>query len=203
MPPMFYGRVASIFTLTDRASGRLDIWLANLHMAADHPLFGVGFGNSPLLVGRYLAEIGQHAPDTVISSHNVFLQLLAELGLLGFGLFVAFVLCLAWRFSTSLRHITASQRGICAVVAASATSVLVYCLVEPFLWQKLFWVVAGLTAAAPLVWESGSAVTNTRRKPQIGVCRSEVEPGASGCSVVGASINGSLRGREPIVRDEH
>ena len=72
---------------TDVLTGRIGWWRAAARMFWDHPLIGVGVGRYPRLVGAYAA------PDVPPeNAHNVPLQVLAEMGGLGFaalGLLVA------------------------------------------------------------------------------------------------------------------
>jgi O-antigen ligase len=65
---------------------RLVLWDMSWHMFLDHPLFGVGMGDYSIEAGK--APGGRHVRTTV-DSHNIYLQLLATRGLLGFVPFVA------------------------------------------------------------------------------------------------------------------
>lgn len=77
-------------------SGRLDIWSAVLPKIMDHPWLGYGYSSFWLgMDSQYSADLwsilGWHVP----SSHNGFLDLAEELGLVGLGLFVAgFIVCM-------------------------------------------------------------------------------------------------------------
>ena len=65
------------------AMGRIRSWGVAVQMWADHPITGVGPRNFTLLYRRY------GTTDSVHVAHNSYLQMLAETGLPGFGLFVS------------------------------------------------------------------------------------------------------------------
>ncbi len=75
---------------------RLAHWRAGLLMFASEPWLGVGIGN-------YSANYGQYALpywyDPLGHAHNVFINFLAETGILGLGTFLSFWLALAWTLS--------------------------------------------------------------------------------------------------------
>lgn len=62
---------------------RLMIWGAAATVFVGHPVLGVGFGNFRSLSNDYL---GGNGPD-IVEAHNLYLQFLAEMGLIGFLVF--------------------------------------------------------------------------------------------------------------------
>jgi O-antigen ligase len=73
--------------------GRLDLWTIGLRMVADRPAQGVGVGNFQVASVHYLLRPGviqrsDFIVDTPKVTHNVYLQVAAELGLVGAALFV-------------------------------------------------------------------------------------------------------------------
>lgn len=74
-------------------SGRREIWKLNWAQFADHPLFGVGYRANTLEIDQYPQLQGVLAPGSKgIFAHNLFLQTLAESGLVGFALLFGFQL---------------------------------------------------------------------------------------------------------------
>lgn len=75
--------------------GRLGIWKRTLISLSESPLFGVGIGNFPVILGQNveLAKAGS-------SAHNLYLQIAGEMGLVAF---VVFFLIL-WEFARSGWH---------------------------------------------------------------------------------------------------
>jgi O-antigen ligase len=78
----------------DRGNGREDLWRVAVRMSADHPVVGVGLGNFRVRSGEYVREPGAlQFVDLIVDRphevHNTYLQLLAENGVIGLGLFLA------------------------------------------------------------------------------------------------------------------
>jgi O-antigen ligase len=80
----------------DRGNGREDLWRVAGRMAGDHPLTGVGLDNFRVRSAEYVRQPGLLEFVDLIAErphqvHNTYLQLLAENGVVGLALFVAFV----------------------------------------------------------------------------------------------------------------
>jgi O-antigen ligase len=74
-------------------TGRLDLWTVAWRMVEDEPLQGVGAGNFPVSSVHYLLQPGAiERADYIIGTprvaHNTYIQLWAELGLVGLILFI-------------------------------------------------------------------------------------------------------------------
>jgi O-antigen ligase len=108
-PSSLRQRALSIFDTANASNAeRLYLWVAGAHMAADHPIVGWGPGSytpaSPPYRAPY-AHLVQHPGmpvgfQTDCHAHNLYLMVLIETGLVGLGLFVAFVIAVAlgvWR----------------------------------------------------------------------------------------------------------
>ena len=84
---------------------RLSLWLASLAMFLDAPLLGHGPHTFGLMYGRYLTELDLPAwlpADSRIVpwAHNLYLEVLAEQGIVGFGtllLLLASGMAVGWR----------------------------------------------------------------------------------------------------------
>ncbi|HEX6791303.1 MAG TPA: O-antigen ligase family protein [Candidatus Krumholzibacteria bacterium] len=105
---------------------RLVLWDMSWHMFLDHPLAGVGMGDYSIEAEKRLAA--RHVRTTV-DSHNIFLQVLATRGLLGFIPFVAYFGVLAGSLWTRMRassrgslarHYAAGALGVTAALLAGA-----------------------------------------------------------------------------------
>ena len=85
-----------IHNVQDRGSGsgRTDIWRVAWRMAEDHPIGGVGLAQFPIISPQYTREPGRPLQfvglivEQHIVVHNVYLQLWAETGIIGLGLFL-------------------------------------------------------------------------------------------------------------------
>jgi O-antigen ligase len=112
--------------------GRGAIWKAGLEVAREHPLAGVGAGAfeaavEPTLLGA-------------ISSHQTFLAILVEDGIVGLSLFLAMVAAA----TTPLWHLPPLQRKVWIVLLATLA---VAALSAGWDYQKDLWFVLGLLAA--------------------------------------------------------
>ena len=98
-PPQAFSRLTS-FT-AEGGGGRTDLWQIAIDMFHDRPLLGIGSGNftavEPLYAtkGIPIAQV-RHVVDRPLVAHNMYLQMLAELGLVGFGAFLAVLTAAAW-----------------------------------------------------------------------------------------------------------
>ena len=84
-------------THPEGGTGRVDIWTVGMRMVRDKPIEGVGSGNFTTASIHYLLEPGKLVRDDFIVdtpkvAHNTYLQVLAELGIVGFALFVTILL---------------------------------------------------------------------------------------------------------------
>lgn len=78
---------------SDGGSGRTDIWRVGWRMVEANPVIGVGAGNFANTSVHYLLEPGailrdDYIVDTPKVAHNMYLEILAELGVIGFALFL-------------------------------------------------------------------------------------------------------------------
>ena len=93
----FIERIMSISTdqseMDESSSSRIRLWKAGLQMVSSQPL-GIGPGNWYQTIGRYIPEY--EGKD----SHSTYVKCFAELGVIGFAVFLLFVLqsCLNLRY---------------------------------------------------------------------------------------------------------
>ncbi len=123
---------------------------ASLNLITARPLFGVGEGryyyvSSAVLPPPLAWAYGQE------NAHNYFLQLAAELGLTGAGVF-AWVMIEVFRGAVRGRRL--GERQLTVTFAVAAAAFLLTCVVgHPFLVAEAafpFWIVAGLLSAIGL-----------------------------------------------------
>jgi len=89
LPPSVINRFTSIGNLSDTSSSyRISVWLGSLKLAGDYWPSGIGLGLEPfkLIYPKYSlnAAYAHH-------SHNIYIQLLIEMGIVGFLAFLAMI----------------------------------------------------------------------------------------------------------------
>jgi O-antigen ligase len=72
---------------------RVAHWQAGLKMFDDHPWLGIGIGNYAVAYAAYALP---HWYESLGHAHNVYLNFLAEAGVLGAGAFILFWLSAVW-----------------------------------------------------------------------------------------------------------
>jgi O-antigen ligase len=133
------------------AGSRLQLAQDALDLAGDYWLTGAGLNSFDGLYSQYILNIPLHA---VIHSHNVFLNVVIEQGVLGFVSLVAMVALSFWWLSdprrSNYRH---SIHGFQLAAGATFAALIVICLHglvdDPLYGSRgvlLLWLPAGITA---------------------------------------------------------
>ena len=149
-------QVERLTTADASGSGRSDIWTVGMRMVRDNPIQGVGAGNYANSSIHYLLEPGtllrsDYIVDDPKAAHNVYLQTVAELGVIGLLLFLAIV-------GAALRALVGAARafrrlgdrgmevlsralliGLCGLLAALTFSTAIY--------SKQLWLLLALSVA--------------------------------------------------------
>ena len=144
---IFFERLTEIDDYT--TVSRLAIWGGAFTAFVRSPLLGIGFGNLRMLLGGLLSLPEGWVGD----AHNLYLELLAETGLVGF---LAFAFLMTTTMRTALRRYRSSQNGfgkiICFAVFIAMIGVLVHGTVD-YLFHTapqvatLFFLVLGILRA--------------------------------------------------------
>lgn len=133
LPSMFFSRLEE--APNGRGTGRLDIFIAGKEIVTHNPVLGVGLAGFPTAYQQYSG----YAPvfrGYRMDPHNMFLQIWAETGVIGFALFlgaVVFQMRRAYK-DPALRH-----DFMAAAVYASCLGILVAGLSGNIQWSKGFW----------------------------------------------------------------
>ncbi len=162
-----------VVSLAEGGAGRSTLWLVAWRMSKDHAPEGVGLSNyrivAPYYVGspgalRYVEQI-----DSGHNVHNTYLQLLAETGPIGLGLFMAVAIaCLAAAQRAGAAFARAGRADLSRLSQAAllaGLAVLTVTGVEGDGFQVRFWVVLGLgpallTIASHMLARSPGAALN-------------------------------------------
>ncbi len=182
--PGFFDRIASLQGLESLTSssgdttadgsiqGRAALNLGALQAVIDHPVLGVGPG---LFAADYSAayanETGIHhfLTSSQFPAHNLYLGIAADLGLVGFAVFMAILLLTAWLLWGERRRWQAVRADYSFLATAMLLSLAAYAASGVFLhlaYERYFWFLVALAnatvlvlRAAPLEPESGSEAT--------------------------------------------
>jgi O-antigen ligase len=137
-------------------TGRTDIWTVGWRMVEDQPLRGVGAGNFPIASIHYLLEPGALLRDDFIVdnpkvAHNTYLNVLAELGVVGLALFLAVIAFSLWCAARALGFASRAGDRQLDVLARAMIVVLVGLLAADFFgsrqYSKQLWLLLSLCPA--------------------------------------------------------
>jgi len=132
-------------------------WLSGWEIFGDYPIMGVGLGNAgfffPAKITPYgwtLIEIRRlmYEYNVILNIKNLWIRILAETGIVGFALFIAWLIVLILAFL----HMSSSKKLICAAAGLAGIFVITALPAEgfsidsfalPYLWISLGLAVAG------------------------------------------------------------
>jgi O-antigen ligase len=158
---VYFGAFASV-DARDRilelqgGTGRTDIWTVGWRMVEDHPVRGIGAGNFPIASIHYLLEPGALLRDDFIVddpkvAHNTYLNVLAELGVVGLGLFLTVIAFSLWCAIRAVGFATRAEDRQLEVLARAFVVVIVAQLAADFFgshqYSKQLWLVLSLCPA--------------------------------------------------------
>jgi O-antigen ligase len=140
----------------EESSGRNDLWRVGLAIAADHPMLGVGSGNftqvSPQYAERNFDIVSiNYIVDTPKVTHNMYLNILDELGIPGLVMFALAVggavaaAAGAVRILARRMDVEAEMFGRALIVAISAMLTASFFFSGEY--QKQLWLLLGAAAA--------------------------------------------------------
>jgi O-Antigen ligase len=132
-------------------ASRWRVWTAAVAMTSDHPLFGVGLDNFRVYYPLYSVR-----PLAVDHAHNLFLNIIAERGILALLTFINLLFAYFLTIGKVLRRVDSGLlRALGAGLIASVGGYLVHSLFDVSYYdpQVLFlvWILIGLAAALPSV----------------------------------------------------
>ena len=123
---------------------RLGAWDAAITLAIENPLVGIGPGNFAFHYGRITDTPPGAEPLGVV--HNAYLDIAAELGLVGLGLFIAYLVLSFARLTTAQREGTGLP-GFASAVQVSLVIAATGALTLSEQYSAQFWLLGGLATA--------------------------------------------------------
>jgi O-antigen ligase len=143
-------------TTISGGTGREDIWTVGYRMFRDNPVTGVGVGNFEKSSVHYLLEPGEikraeFIVDTPKVAHNTYLHVLAELGIVGFLLFmsiIGFALVCALRAArTFARKDDVRMELLARATLIGLIGLLSACFFISEMYSKQLWLLLGFCPA--------------------------------------------------------
>ncbi len=127
---------------------RMAHWQAAINMANEHPWTGVGLGN-------YAVAYAQHTllnwPDALGHAHNYYLNALAETGVPGLALYLAFWGLVMWHTARLLRWVGYPQRGMVLGLLGAWVHLSVHSLVDNLYVNNVYLFLGALLGMLVLV----------------------------------------------------
>ncbi len=139
---------------------RLAHWQAALDMARAHLWWGVGFGNYE---PAYAAYALINWPDALGHAHNYYLNLLAEVGVVGLLAYLGFWLIVVWQTWRLLGELEGAARGLALGLLAAWAALAVHHLVDKLYVNNIYvhlGVMFGLLAV--LRWQVDGRAAKTK-----------------------------------------
>ena len=153
-------RLTSVFTKLDTSSEmRLAFWESTIAMILDHPVLGIGWGAYFMVYPHYDYYM-QGDFIKIVHAHNMYLNFLAEVGLIGFLSFMTYFFGSIIRaFKAQVRAVHPWQRGVLLGTALGMSSLAVNGLTDYVMFNTelsmLVWLFAGTAAVLPCFDHAG------------------------------------------------
>ncbi len=154
------GRVGAIFNMSENARPDTDISalrrfagnLASLEVWMDYPVLGVG----PGLYARYYAtpavnRLGLVLQERNFPSHNLYLEMAAETGIIGLTCFMAIIVQLVIRLWRKRKQLAGKDSEASDLATAFFLSIIAYLVSGIFLhlaYPRYFWLLIALATVA-------------------------------------------------------
>jgi O-antigen ligase len=114
---------------------RLAHWQAALNMAQDDLWLGVGFGNYGVVYPEYMLL---NWPDALGHAHNYYINLLAEVGVIGLGAYLLLWTAVFWQTIALLRRLDGWERGVALGLLGVWTAIAVHHLVDKLYVNNIY-----------------------------------------------------------------
>ncbi len=171
MPAEYKARYTTVEHLQNDESyqNRIISWKSGLHMFEDYPITGIGMGNFPYANGEKYWPI-KNGVRIWLQPHNLYVQMIAETGLLGSVAFLTFLLSMIFANVRMRRAMKESpeprwMRHLPTAMLFSIIGLLICGYSAHLLYRHTWYELAAMTAALSLVLE-GAAVRAVEPLPE-------------------------------------
>jgi O-antigen ligase len=160
--PGYMGRLATLSSVSDievgsrgqtesSLRGRAAEMLAALHIFLDHPLLGVGPGQTRLYTAAYGNQFGMKRLEGTRRGHNLYLEELADSGVVAFSVLMVIIGFTLRRLAQARHRWLASCPAHAELATGLLLSIGVYLATAMFLhlsYQRYFWLLIALAGTA-------------------------------------------------------
>lgn len=163
-------------SLSATSSGRLDEWRVALRVAEGHPLGGVGLGNYQTVEPSYATqtmnlEFVRYIVTDQLVAHNSYLQVAADLGVVGLALFLA-ILVLPLRLAGRVlartgRALDELEFHVRGLLVGMIGLLVAYFFLSAEI-EKPLWFLLALLAAVPALIRVDNEVPDARSAARLG-----------------------------------
>jgi O-antigen ligase len=142
---ILYSIFPSIAQGTDTVGVRYGFWQAGIRMFLDNSLFGVGIGRYPEVLPYYGWDL---VPLRFLSStaHNLYIALLSETGIVGFGLFMSMIAFAFHGYISAKKHLWKTDSILINFWIIVFIVMLIGGITKTDQADKLLWLVIGLSS---------------------------------------------------------
>lgn len=153
------------------SAGRIATYIAAWDMLKDNPLMGVGVGNFNDQFWEYCPEEYRHVSAPGKSIHNIYLQALAETGVLGFVPFFWFVVSCMWPVTRRAKTTNKEPPDdFYLIVRAVQSSFVLLCFNRFFLpgaYDIYFFIFASFVFSAKAAYQQIELEPNKKKAPAL------------------------------------
>ena len=155
-------------------AGRTELWTVAWRESGDHPVLGVGLGGFPVEAKKYVREPGTLTFVSAIAeqptvTHNVYLQQLAETGIVGLALLLAvFGACVAAAARAARRFEAAGETSLAVLARSAVVAMLAFLTASFFISNSTdsrLWIVLALGPA--LLGAAGGVAPRTAQQVRL------------------------------------
>ena len=136
-------------SLRGRASESISAWL----MFEDHPFLGVGWKNFSLHYQEYAQKVGLAPSAEERAAHNLYLEVAAETGLVGIGVFSLLLIVMLRGVAVNAKKLRVAGKvqaaGMASAVFLSLVGYLSASMFVHGAYPRFFWLLAGIAFSIP------------------------------------------------------
>ncbi len=163
LPESIISRITSLGNMNDSSTAyRFSVWLSSLRMAGDYWMSGIGLGAGAF--ERVYQKYALNGAGFALHSHNFYIQLVVEMGILGIFLF-AMIMISTYRKIISIKEKNSSNKNIALAMGGALIGYMFQGVAEN-LWYNyrmilLFFIYLGILHSGANLAKSESVTTLT------------------------------------------